>query len=891
MTAPASAGRRHDDLDAVIATLLPEQDLLLVLDFDGTLSPIVDVPDDAAPMPGAIEAIRTLATRWQVVISSGRGLDDLLRRIPEDLLELGVAFVGGHGTEALLGDGTRTTLVEVAALRRTLHGALDALETALAGADGFRIETKSSSIAVHYRQAEPTEVERLLPSVREILGSFSDDSPGWDVLDGKLVVEMRPANIDKGRALTWLLDQYPGRMPVMLGDDVTDEDGFRVAVTRGGHAVLVAEEPRGTEAGWRVDDPARVVELLRELGAPTEGRPGVAAAARRTTGRYRPLRDYGMIGDSRSAALVSVDGSIDWFCFPRFDSPSVFAAILDEDKGGRWRIRPVDHEQYEIQRTYLGETNVLVTRFARGGNPVVTITDFFVYSRVNAFDVQHAEHTLLRRVEVWDDVDVIVEFQPRFDYARASTEIVASGRGLTASAGSDYVNLVAPDIDFTISEHVDGQPIAVGVLSLKRDDQRWLRLQTPGSERSPHRHLTEDDLLDLTVRTWGRWAELIDYDGPWRDDVVRSALVLKGLVYEPTGALVAAPTASLPEGLGGIRNWDYRYAWIRDSAYVLETFLRIGHTREAETFIRWLTELVERIGGTRALRPMYRVTGDDDLDEYDLEHLEGYEQSSPVRIGNGAADQLQLDIYGAAMQLGYLTERVGSEVPPAQWRVILELVDTVISQWEQPDAGLWEARNDPRHHVFSKFQCWLSVDRAIRIGTDLGLRGPYPKWRRIAAEIRDSILEYGYDDDLGTFTQSYGDPHLDAAVLLLPLRGFLPASDPRIRSTVEALRRDLEVSDGLLLRYRSEDGLTGHEGAFLMCSFWLVEVLARMGDLDEAERIFERLRSLAGPLGLFAEEVDSVTHEHLGNFPQGFTHMGLIGAACAINEERRRRLR
>ncbi len=598
-----------------------------------------------------------------------------------------------------------------------------------------------------------------------------------------------------------------------------------------------------------------------------------------------PIADHGMIGDSRTAALVDPEGAIAWFCAPRFDSPSMFASILDGKRGGTWRIRPVGGTR--VERAYIENTNVLQTTWLDDDGPIATLTDLLVYSRVNAFDAGHAGHLLLRRIEAHRPCDVDVTFQPRFDYARKHTAVEVTEDGLVATGGdNDRVELLA-DLDWMTAAHEDGNgDVAFCRVEVTPDAPRWFRLQTLGAQHGPHAHLDGDALLDLTVRSWQRWARQIQYDGPWRDHVVRSALVLKGLVYEPTGALVAAPTTSLPEGLGGERNWDYRYAWIRDSAYVLETFLRIGHSREAETFIRWLSELTDKIGGAHSLRPLYRITGEDDLEEITLDHLAGYGDSRPVRIGNGAASQLQLDIYGAAMQLGWLTVLHGGEVPAARWPVILELVDTVCQRWDDPDAGLWEIRSAPRHHTFSKFQCWLAVDRAIRIGQDLGVRGPYDAWRQVAEQIRTSIEKEGWSDEVGSFTQAYGAPDLDASNLLLPLKGFIDPKDPRVRSMVEATRKELEIADGLLLRYRTADGLDGHEGAFLMCSFWLVELLARMGDLDEAERLMERLLNLAGPLGLFAEEYDPKLGEQLGNFPQGFTHMGLIGAATAIAEER-----
>ncbi|MBW3664078.1 MAG: trehalose-phosphatase [Actinobacteria bacterium] len=866
--------RYADDLSAILAQLGDLERRFLILDFDGTLSWIVDHPDDAQLADGAEAAVRELADRITVVVLSGRSADDVSSRLGD----LALTVIGGHGTEVIQRDGERAAVGDVGDVTAELDEIWSELEQLVDASSGWQLERKKTSIAVHHRRVAPEVVAHQLPEVASTLERHTAD--GWQLLRGKAVLELRRAGTDKGDAVRWIAREHPGLIPFVLGDDVTDEDAFEAAEDLGGDAILVADRPRPTAARWRLEDPNRVVEFLRKLAVGEADRPVVRVE---TDGRH-PIGSYGMIGDSRTAALVSPDASVDWLCVPRFDSPSVFAALLDPVRGGRFRIRPAG-PALTVQRTYLGETNVLVTRFVDRGNPVMTVTDFFVYSRVNAFDATHTGHLLLRRVEAFRDVTVDVDFQPRFDYARARTDVELVEDGAVGRAGVDWIRVRSPEVAFQVRTHEDGLPAAVAQLDLHPGDDLWFRLETTGSERGPHNHLSPAELLDLTVRTWGRWAHLIDYTGPWRDLVVRSALLLKGLVYEPTGALVAAPTTSLPETLGGERNWDYRFAWIRDSAYVLETFLRIGHAREAETFIRWLSELSDRIGGANALRPLYRITGEEDLTEFELEHLNGYADSRPVRIGNGAASQLQLDIYGAAMQLGYLTEQFGGEVPAARWPVIRELVGTVIERWRDPDSGLWEIRSAPRHHTFSKFQCWLAVDRAIRIGRGLGLRAPYERWQGVADEISDSILEHGYDDEVGSFVQAYGSKELDASVLLLPLRGFLPPRDHRVRGTVAAVRRELEIADGLLLRYRSRDGLRGEEGAFLMCSFWLVELLARMGELDEAVRIFERLVSFAGTLGLYAEELDPATHEHLGNFPQGFTHMGLIGAATAIDEE------
>ena len=875
--------RLPDDLQPIIAQVPDVRRRLVVLDFDGSLSPPAGHPMDAELVNGAREALESLTALTEVAVVSARRVEDLAER----LAGLPLTLMGGHGARIITREGKHIPMVDVAAVGRTLDDVHAELDAILDVDDGWVIERKQASIAVHHRAVPLAGVAAGVRRVRDVLAARVGIPPGFTVLEGKSVLELRPRSVDKGRAIAWLEQRFPELVPLVIGDDITDEDAFRVAQQRGGDAVLVSEVARPTAARWRLDGPDRVVALLRGL----EAHGGELETTARGTGRFHPIGDYAMIGDSRTAALVSPDASIDFLCVPRFDSPSVFAALLDPVRGGRFRLAPSEH--HDVQRTYLGETNVLVTRFVDEGDPVVAVTDFFVYSRVNALDPQETGHLLLRRVEAVRDTEMQLEFQPRFDFARRPTTLSRTQAGVHARCDEEELDLHLPPMDeLEITPHTDGLgDVARGVLRLAAGECAWFHLRTRGAEHGPHAHLDGDDLLDLTVRTWGRWSRQIDYDGPWRDEVVRSALVLKNLVYEPSGALVAAPTTSLPERLGGERNWDYRYAWIRDSAYVLECFLRIGHTREAETFIRWLSELTDHIGGASSLKPLYRITGGDDLVEQHLDHLEGYEGSRPVRVGNGAADQTQLDIFGAALQLGYLTEQVGEAVPADRWGLILDIVDTVIERWHEPDAGLWEIRSEPRHHTFSKFQCWLAIDRAIRIGRDLGLRAPYERWEAATEDIRTSILTHGYDEELGSFVQAYGEQEVDASLLLLPLKGFIPPGDPRVRSTVETIRRELEVADGLLLRYRTDDGLEGHEGAFLMCSFWLVELLARMGDLQEATRLFERLRSLGGPLALFAEEVDPDSQEHLGNFPQGFSHMALIAAATAIDEELRSRNR
>jgi GH15 family glucan-1,4-alpha-glucosidase len=585
---------------------------------------------------------------------------------------------------------------------------------------------------------------------------------------------------------------------------------------------------------------------------------------------YQPIENYGVIGNMRTAALVGMDGSIDWLCLPHFDSPSVFAAILDARKGGHFRIAPAG-ENYRHKQFYWPDTAVLITRFLHDDG-VGEIEDYMPVKGAGG----GAE--LIRRVRVVRGrVPFRMECRPAFDYARAKHETHLSEEGARFDGPGLSLGLAAPmalravdggvAADFTLGE---GEKAAFVLHCLRPDDRQ---APCPGGDEA-------EELFRDTVAYWRRWLAKGTYTGRWREVVYRSAITLKLLSFEPTGAIVAAPTCSLPEAIGGQRNWDYRYSWIRDAAFTLYGLLRIGFTEEAVRFRDWLKDRWQDAGDLEhgPLQPMYGIDGRTDLTEETLDHLEGYRGSRPVRIGNGAYRQLQLDIYGELIDAVYLYNKYVEPISYDAWTRLRRLVDWLGDHWSRPDEGIWEVRGGRRHFVFSKLTCWVTIDRALRL----------------ADEIYEEVLTKGWDQGRQAFVQAYGSDALDASCLLMPLVFFMAPNDPRMLSTVDAIRRPLAAgglaADGLLYRYdpaAAPDGLPGQEGTFNMCSFWLVEALTRAGHtdparLEDARLLFEQMLSYANHLGLYAEQTGA-SGEALGNFPQAFTHLALISAAFNLD--------
>ncbi|HEX8561054.1 MAG TPA: glycoside hydrolase family 15 protein [Pyrinomonadaceae bacterium] len=597
---------------------------------------------------------------------------------------------------------------------------------------------------------------------------------------------------------------------------------------------------------------------------------------------YRPIRDYALIGDAHTAALVATDGSIDWCCWPHFDSPAVFCRLLDAAKGGFFQVRPV--QDFRAERSYLGPTAVVATTFETEGGRA-RLTDFMPVERLG--DGRRGEdiasgRRILRLVEgLGGDAEIEISFRPTFDYARAPAAVTAGEGGAVARSGAEALVLSCP-----AALRLDDSGGARGRLRVAQGERAWVSLTYHAGAAAAAATLGPapadgEEQLERTSKYWERWWNDCRYEGPYGDLVRRSALTLKLLTFEPTGALVAAPTTSLPEELGGVRNWDYRFTWLRDSALTIYALQLLGYHEEAADFFGWLDKLCITCRDHR-LQIMYTIEGGSRLPEQTLDHLEGYRGSRPVRVGNAAFGQKQLDVYGEVLDAAHLYhERTDSPVRAA-WRDELSfMADETVRRWREPDHGIWEVRGGKRHFLHSKLMCWVALDRAARLAGRLEADREAARWASARDEIRRAILGQGYDAEVGAFTQAFGEKALDASALIIPLSGFLPATDPRVRSTVERIRERL-TSGGLVHRYLNEDGLPGGEATFAMCSFWLADNLALQGRRDEARELFERVAGYASDTGLFAEEIDPGSGELLGNYPQAFTHLALIRSALHI---------
>ena len=608
---------------------------------------------------------------------------------------------------------------------------------------------------------------------------------------------------------------------------------------------------------------------------------------------YLPIENYGIIGDLHTVALVGTNGSIDWFCYPRFDSPSVFAAILDDRRGGRFQIAPC-REDIRQKQFYWPETNVLVTRFVSPGG-VGQVTD---YMPVGLSEGDPRRHQLIRLVQVArGSMPFRVDCRPAFNYGRDPHTIKLLKTGAC---------FVSPNLSMGCSTRVplllDGDSVTAEFTVQEGETVSFVFGQV--DPQSGCAELTsESDALELVVQTqdyWRRWLSQCTYHGRWREIVHRSALALKLMTYEPTGAIVAAPTCSLPEGIGGERNWDYRYTWIRDAAFTLYGLMRIGFTDAAAQFMGWLDARCHEMGPDGSLQIMYGIDGRHELTEETLDHFEGYRQSRPVRIGNGAYGQLQLDIYGELMDSVYLFNKYGTPISYDLWRHLRRLINWVCDNWQRKDEGIWEVRGGQQHFVYSKLMCWVAVDRGLRLANKRSFPADWERWIKVRDEIYEEIMARGWNAQRQAFVQHYGSTSLDASNLMMPLVLFLSPSDPRnlrnLWATLEPPEKGGLVSNSLVYRYNigeTVDGLKGEEGTFNICTFWLVEALTRAGQadrrlLERARLMFEEMLGYANHVGLFAEETGH-SGEALGNFPQAFTHLALISAAFNLDRTLGRR--
>jgi alpha,alpha-trehalase len=591
--------------------------------------------------------------------------------------------------------------------------------------------------------------------------------------------------------------------------------------------------------------------------------------------RFLNLEDYGLIGNQETCALVGSNGSVDWLPLPYIDSPSVLAGILDPGRGGVFSVTPI--LKFQSIQKYLENTNVIVTDFTTATGEV-RVTDF-----MPPLEAVRQHRMLLRKIEaVRMEATLRVRFAPSFDYGRYQPKLSKDRGCIFASGGStEILRLFLCGADLEIR---DGE--AIGTLSLREGDRVWLALVW-GDEADPPRPDECEDLLDRTLDFWRTWSHNHDrsesvHQELCRDLAMRSGLALKLLLNPASGGIAAAPTLALPEAIGGLRNWDYRFAWIRDASFTAQALFHLGYGKEASAYRNWLLEILRQVGDLNELRPLYPLHASAKVEEGPVEGFCGYRMSAPVRVGNKAVQQTQLDIYGEFVNTVFETTRYGDAIEPQVWEAVKRICDFICENWSRKDRGMWEMRTDPKHYLHSKLMCWVGLDRAVKIAHREHLEAEVDQWLSSAEEIRGAILERGFSRRLNSFVQCLDEEELDATALLIPIHQFLPPDDPRVQSTIDAVWRGLSAGGGLIYRYRGDDGLAGKEGAFILCSYWLINALAVSRRIEEAEGVFRKMLEHVSPLGLLSEEVDPRDGRLIGNFPQAISHIGLINAALHL---------
>lgn len=598
--------------------------------------------------------------------------------------------------------------------------------------------------------------------------------------------------------------------------------------------------------------------------------------------KYKAISDYALIGDQSTCALVSLAGSIDWFCVPRFDSPSVFGSLLDVNKGGTFYIMPTADE-FETRQYYEGETNILATEF-KTDKGVVKLIDFMPCFDLSGTIVSTGEiHRRVYCIEGKPEIEIKVS--PRPDYGSIVpriTRIDESGYSFVPPAGN------AQEVSLTSDVELEQKNDSLSsIFSLNKNEHMDIMLRYGGFTLQHTKSTHTNEKLKETRSYWSRWSKDCSYSGKWREKVIRSALTLKMLVYSRTGAVLAAATTSLPESIGGSRNWDYRYTWIRDSSFVLWALHSLGHRQAEEMYSKLLTSTFYLTA--ESIQVMLGITGERVLSERSFRHLEGYRNSFPVRVGNGAWNQFQLDVYGVLLDALYFSHKHGRTISNKVYQHLIEpVLESVRENWDKPDCGIWEVRGEKKQFVYSKVWCWVALDRAVKIADTLEIRENADEWRSLRDRIKETIMERGWNSKVNSFVRDFGSTDLDSANLLMPQVRFISAKDPKMLATIEQIKKNLMRDGKFLYRYKANDGLLGEEGAFLICSFWLVSCLALAGKLDEAEELLDSLVECSNHVGLFSEEIDPRSKTMLGNFPQAFTHMGFIAAATTIEDERRK---
>jgi trehalose-phosphatase len=828
--------------------------LLVACDFDGTLAPIASVPQEVAPDEESLAAAAALASmpHTHAAVISGRALRDLSARM-QSVPRLWL--VGSHGAEfdtTFLKTLPPTVLDLLARVRAEVV-------RVTAGLDGALVEDKPASVAFHFRNMSEADANAALEAI--LKGPAAWD--GVQTRPGLKVIELSVAPGDKGRALAAIRHRVGASTVVFIGDDVTDEDAFGV-LGSADLGIKVGDGP--TRAEYRIGGVEQVPVLLRRImllrNEWQQGRDLV------------PIEQHSVLSDQRTLAMVDPRGRIVWLCLPRVDSAAMFAELLGGPSRGFFEVRPLEPSTPPVQR-YLPDSFVLETRW-----PDLRLIDYLDCGGGRPFQ-RPGRSDLLRVLESVDGnrpVKAVLRFAPRLDFGRTATRLLVREGGLEVEGSPDPVVLHAPGVAWTL---VDDGPHQTAQATVEVTTPLVLELRYGTGSLRPA-VTDEAERRRQTDRFWSGWAATLRSVGLASDLVRRSALVLKALCHGPSGAIVAAATTSLPEQLGGMRNWDYRYCWPRDASLAASALVRLGNTGVAMKLIDWLIGVVFAAESPDRLRPIYEVGGRELGAEAEIGELSGYGHSKPVRIGNAASSQVQLDVFGPIVDLVAMLAERGASVTPESWRLVEAMVQAVGARWMEPDHGIWEVRGPRRHHVYSKVMSWHAVNRALVVAEHVVGR-PRPAWEQLREAIAADILANGWNEKLGAFSGVYGGAQFDASTLSVGLCGLLRADDPRFVSTVAAIEREL-LTGPVAYRYREDDGLPGIEGGFCICTFWLVEAMVLVGRKQEALELFEAAADLAGPTGLMAEEYEPNLGLALGNIPQAYSHLGLINAAVRLSE-------
>lgn len=848
--APSTPATITPDHPALLA-LAEAPVLLVVSDFDGTLSPIAPRPGDARADLAGATALRgfTRSPRTYAAVLSGRSIDELRGLLGTDP---GVLLVGSHGAE-WEDEPANPGVEEIERI-----GQIRAEVRRIAAAhEGALCESKPFGAALHMRCCAPEVKAVALAAARAGPWAW----PGVHAIEGHDVVEFAVRPQDKGGALAALRRRIAATHVLFIGDDATDERAF-ASMPPGDLSVKVG--PGATSARFRVAGQHAVAPLLEALR--------IARARAIESTAPRPITAHALLSDQRSVALVDDRGSVQWMCLPQADSGSLFGGLLGS-RGGRFAVHPEVLGAEPVppgEQQYEPDSMVLRTEW-----PGLRVFDYLDCSGGRAF--QRSGRTDLIRV-VEGTARCRVSFEPRPDFGRGAVTITPFDEGLRFECGPDVGVLRSPGVRWEVASTPTGASAHASIDPTAGPVVFELRWGLAGAGASV---LDEPERRRQTIRFWNGWASSLRLPEVGAEDAKRSALVLKALCHGPTGAILAAATTSLPEQFGGVRNWDYRFCWPRDACLSARAMLRLGNTGVPMKLLDWLVGVVATAPSPDRLRPIYTVSGTLLSPEAEITALEGYDRSAPVRIGNAADAQVQLDVFGPIVDLVAALAETGSPVTPDHWRLVRAMVEAVELRWREPDHGIWEIRGPKQRHVHSAVMCWLAATRGAQIAREV-VGQPRPSWEALAAEIKADLLANGFNTAVGAFTTAYGSAHLDAAALWAVISGLLPPDDPRAVSTVRAVQR-LLLKGPVVMRYRFDDGLPGIEGGFVIAAFWLAECLWMIGDREAAVDLFHRARDLKGPTGLLAEQHDPVRNLPLGNYPQAYSHLGLINAACRLS--------